>query len=72
KIDAETFTTLAIRFGIMATPTFKFFCKGAPVGELVGDVNETLLRNTVKDMIRHRHECTSKSTRLVYELDGYG
>jgi thiol-disulfide isomerase/thioredoxin len=71
KVNAQQNMELAMRFGIMATPTFKFFCKGMPVGELVGAVNETMLRNTIKDLIRHRSECISKSTKLVYEIDGY-
>jgi thioredoxin-like negative regulator of GroEL len=71
KMDAQENMSIAIQYGIMATPTFKFFCGGRPAGEIVGAVNATLLRNTIKDMIRHRHEC-SKSTKLVYEIDGYG
>jgi thiol-disulfide isomerase/thioredoxin len=71
RVNAQQNMEIAMRFGIMATPTFKFFCKGRPIGELVGSVNETLLRNTIKDLIRHRSECISKSTKLVYEIDGY-
>jgi len=72
KINAPLNMDLAYHYGVMATPTFKFFCKGRPIAELVGEVNETLLRNTIKDLIRHRNECVSKSTRLVFEIDGYG
>ena len=57
RVNAQQNMEIAMRFGIMATPTFKFFCKGRPIGELVGSVNETLLRNTIKDLIRHRSEC---------------
>jgi hypothetical protein len=42
------------------------------VGELVGAINTTILRNTIKDLIRHRNECVNKSTRISYEMDGYG
>ena len=72
KVNARENMDLALRYGIMGTPTFKFFCRGIPIGEIVGEVNATLLRNTIKDLIRHRNECASKSTRLVYEIDGYG
>lgn len=71
RVNAQQNMEIAMRYGIMATPTFKFFCKGRPIGELVGSVNETLLRNTIKDLLRHRSECISKSTKLVYEIDGY-
>jgi len=72
KVNAQDNAGLAVRFGIMGVPTFKFFCKNQPVGELVGAINRTLLRNTIKDLIRHRNECISKSTRISWEIDGYG
>jgi thiol-disulfide isomerase/thioredoxin len=72
KINTEQNTSIAIRYGIMGVPTFKFFCKKQPVGELVGAINTTILRNTIKDLIRHRNECVNKSTRISYEMDGYG
>jgi thioredoxin-like negative regulator of GroEL len=72
KINTEQNTSIAIRYGIMGVPTFKFFCKKQPVGELVGAINTTVLRNTIKDIIRHRNECVNKSTRISYEIDGYG
>lgn len=72
KVNAELNSNLAIQFGIMGVPTFKFFCKNRIVGELVGSVNTTLLRNTIKDLIKHKNECISKSTPITYEIDGYG
>ncbi|UCH88767.1 MAG: thioredoxin [Thermoplasmata archaeon] len=71
-INAETNPALASRYGVLGVPTFKFFCEGQPIGELVGSINTTLLRNTIKDLIRHRKECVAKSTPLTYEIDGYG
>lgn len=71
RVNAERNLGLAAQFGIMGVPTFKFFCKSKPIGELVGAINATLLRNTVKDLIRHRNECVAKSTRISYEMDGY-
>lgn len=72
KINTEQNTSIAIRYGVMGVPTFKFFCKKRPVGELVGAINTTILRNTIKDIIRHKNECVNKSTRISYEMDGYG
>jgi thiol-disulfide isomerase/thioredoxin len=71
KVNAEENTLLASQYGIMGVPTFKFICKNKPIGEIVGAVNATILRNTIKDLIRHRNECVSKSTRFTYEIDGY-
>jgi thioredoxin 1 len=72
KINAQQNPSIAARFGIMGVPTFKFLCQDRPIGEIVGSVHATMLRNTIKDMVRHRTECISKSTRLTFELDGYG
>jgi thioredoxin-like negative regulator of GroEL len=72
RVNAEQSPALAAQYGIMGVPTFKFFCMNKPIGELVGAINTTILRNTVKDLIRHRNECVSKSTRISYEMDGYG
>ncbi len=72
RLNVEQNMAIAARFGVMGVPTFKFLCKNKPIGEIVGSVNATMLRNTIKDYVRHRLECVSKSTSIVYELDGYG
>jgi thioredoxin-like negative regulator of GroEL len=72
RVNAQQNGILAVRFGIMGVPTFKFFCKNKPIGELVGAINSTLLRNTIKDLIRHKNECISKTTSFRWEIDGYG
>ena len=72
KVNAESNPSLATQFGIMGVPTFKFICKTQSIGELVGAINTTILRNTIKDLIRHKNECVAKSTRISYEIDGYG
>jgi len=69
RIDSQMHNEVATTFGIMGVPTFKFFCRNKPIGEIVGAVNATILRNTIKDLIRHRNECVEKSTS--FELDGY-
>ncbi|MBM4249667.1 MAG: thioredoxin [Euryarchaeota archaeon] len=72
RLNAAAHATLAARFGIMGVPTIKFFCRGRPIGDIVGEVNTTVLRNTIKDFIRHRTECVSRSTAIRTEMDGYG
>jgi thiol-disulfide isomerase/thioredoxin len=72
KVNSQLNAELAMRYGIMGVPTFKFFCKTKPIGELVGAIHATILRNTIKDLIKHRNECISKSTTLAFEMDGYG
>jgi len=72
RMNSERHLEVARRYGVMGTPTFKFFCRSRPIGEIVGEINETILRNTIKDFVRHRNECATKSTPIIYEMDGYG
>jgi thioredoxin len=72
RINTMQNTDIANRFGILSVPTFKFFCKDKPIGELVGALHATVIRNTIKDLIKHKNECIIKSTRLPFEMDGYG
>ena len=72
RLNANSHPSIAAKFGIMGVPTIKFFCRGRPIGDIVGEVNATVLRNTIKDFIKHRVECVSKSTILRLEMDGYG
>lgn len=72
KVNANENQGLAMRFGIMGVPAFKFFCKGQEVAGIVGSTNVTALTNTVKDMVKHGSQCVSKSSIMRYEMDGYG
>jgi thioredoxin 1 len=60
------------RYGIRATPTFKWFCNGKPVQELVGAVYPALLKKISEDVLVYGRECAEKSTALRYEISGYG
>jgi thioredoxin 1 len=71
KVNVQRNMQLALRFGIMGTPTIKFFCSSRPISEVVGETNSTILANTVKDLIKYRNECISKSTKIRYDIDGY-
>ena len=71
QLDIGTNVRLSQDLGVMGTPTFKFFCAGRSIGEIVGAINATILRNTIKDMVRHKNECLTKSTPINYEMDGY-
>ena len=59
------------KFGVMATPTFKFFCAGRPIQELVGAVYPKILEKRILEMIEHGAECMEKSTEIKYEVTGY-
>jgi thioredoxin-like negative regulator of GroEL len=70
-VNAQLHQEIAMTYGVRSVPTFKFFCHGHPTGEIVGGVNKTILRNTIKDFASYRHQCVSKSSKVIYEMTGY-
>ena len=72
RLDIMTSPWTAERYGVRSTPTFKFFCEGKPVQELVGAVYPALLKKMVDDVLLHGRECAKNSTAIDYEITGYG
>jgi thioredoxin-like negative regulator of GroEL len=72
RIDVSVNLFTGERYGVKGTPTFKFFCQGRPVTELVGAVYPAILKRTVDEVLVHGKECISKSTEIDYEISGYG
>jgi thioredoxin-like negative regulator of GroEL len=58
------------RYGVMSTPTFKFFCNGRPIKEIVGAAYPSLLKKLVEDGFKYGEGCISSSTRIDYDM-GY-
>jgi thioredoxin 1 len=55
---------LAARYGIMGTPTLKFFCGGRPVQDIVGMLEKDYLRQGIDFALKKHRECAEKSTPL--------
>jgi thioredoxin-like negative regulator of GroEL len=72
RIDVTTSPWTAERYGVRSTPTFKFFCDGKPVREMVGAVYPALLKKMVDEVLLHGKECLKNSTAIDYEITGYG
>lgn len=72
RIDVEANPWTSERYGVRGTPTFKFFCRGRPVQELVGAVTPTVIRRFVEEFERHGEQCIRTSTEIDYEITGYG
>ncbi|MDO9325491.1 MAG: thioredoxin family protein [Methanoregula sp.] len=72
KINIMTNPWVAERYGVRSTPTFKFFCNGKAVLEMVGSVYPSLLKKMVEDVLVHGNECAKNSTAIDYEITGYG
>lgn len=66
RINVLENISLARRYGVMSTPTFKFFCKGKPVQELVGAAYPPLLKKIVSDLLQYGSECAGRSTPIGY------
>lgn len=66
RIDTGKNPYSAERYGIMSTPTFKFFCAGRPVQEIVGQIYPTLLKKITEESLQHGKECALKSTPIDY------
>ena len=62
----------AERYGVRSTPTFKFFCNGKPVQEIVGAVYPALLKKMIDEVLLHGKECAKNPTAIDYEITGYG
>jgi len=71
KINVLNNAYTTTRYGIMGTPTFKFFCAGRPVQELVGVVYPPLLKKTIEDVMKFGHDCVKKSTKIDHRITGY-
>ena len=71
KLNVEKNIWIRDRYGIMSTPTFKYFCGGKPVGEIVGAVYPGMLKKMIEEMIEHGKECAEKSSAIEYEITGY-
>ena len=72
RIDVSVNLWTGERYGVKGTPTFKFFCSGRPVTELVGAVYPAILKRTVEEVLIHGKECVTKSTEINYDITGYG
>ncbi|UCH70598.1 MAG: thioredoxin fold domain-containing protein [Candidatus Bathyarchaeota archaeon] len=55
---------LAVKYGIMGTPTLVFFCDGRPVETVTGFRPKEALKQLVDDVIDKHRECIEKSTEL--------
>jgi thioredoxin-like negative regulator of GroEL len=71
KVNVMDNPFIVNRYGIMATPTFKFFCEGRPIQELVGGVYPPLIKKTIEDVLRNGKKCVKNSSVIDYSITGY-
>jgi thioredoxin 1 len=67
KLNVVESPFTADRYGVMATPTFTFFCQGKPVQNLAGAVYPTLLKKLIDESLEHGEQCLEKSTPVRFD-----
>lgn len=63
-LESQENQELAVKYGIMGTPTLKFFCQGRPVQDIVGVLSKDYLQQAIEFAIKKHRECAEKSTPL--------
>ncbi|MCX8204410.1 MAG: thioredoxin family protein [Candidatus Nezhaarchaeota archaeon] len=58
---------VALKSGVMATPTIAFYCGGRYVGSVVGFIPKVHLRHLIEDVMEQYKECAKKSTKVEQE-----
>ncbi len=72
RLNIVTNQWTAEKYGVRGTPTFKFFCSGKPVSELVGAVYPAILKKMVEEVLEHGVSCVKNRTEINYDITGYG
>jgi thioredoxin 1 len=63
-LESQENRDIAVKYGIMGTPTLVFFCEGRPIETIAGFQPKERLKQLVDDMIEKHRECIEKSTEL--------
>jgi len=71
RMNIVTNPWTAERYGVQGTPTFKSFCHGRPVWEQVGEIDPSMLKTAVKNIINYGEDCIRKSTPVGQSITGY-
>ena len=71
EVDISISQTIASRYGVMGTPTFKFFCKGKPINELVGAIYPAIIKKTIEITLEHGSQCAENTSGVDSSISGY-
>ncbi len=63
-LESKENREIAVKYGIMGTPTLVFFCEGRPIETVAGFQPKESLKQLVDDVIDKHQECIKKSTEL--------
>jgi len=71
RMDIVANPWTAERYGVQSTPTLKSFCHGRPVWEQVGEIDSSMLKTAIENIINYGEECIRKSTPVGQNITGY-
>ena len=63
-LESQDNREIAVKYGIMGTPTLVFFCEGRPIETIAGFQPKERLKQLVDDMVDKHRECIKKSTEF--------
>ncbi len=63
-LESSVKREIALKYGVMGTPTLKFFCNERAVGETVGFKPKENLKKILEDVLAKHQECVKQSTEL--------
>ena len=63
-LESQDNREIAVKYGIMGTPTLVFFCEGRPIETIAGFQPKERLKQLVDDMVDKHRECVKKSTEF--------
>ena len=62
RVNVTNNPTIISRYGIMGTPTFKYFCNGHSIQEISGAIYPSLLKKVIEEGLDHGMKCEQKTT----------
>lgn len=63
-LESDENQQIAVKYGIMGTPTLAFFCEGRLIETVAGFLPKESLKQRVDDVIDNHRECIEKITEL--------
>ena len=70
RVDARVHLDTALRYGVVATPTFLMFCRGVFLIEMVGVIHPADMVDVINDLLKHRAECAGRPMRALHGAEG--
>lgn len=71
RLNVAAHQWIGERYGVRGTPTFKFFCGGKPVADLVGAIYPAILKKRIEEVLVFGEECAKHTSEVDYDITGY-